>query len=105
MTYRLLFGDCLMYLISYSSFFEGIFLNPTNAQLNGDEFKTLPVPDGAPDDYYEPPLTSHSGANYFDRKLSTLYVVVRGAEPVEIRTMPVIEVCKHIHVNATHRKP
>ena len=67
-------------------------MNPTNAELSGEDFKTLPVPKGAPEDYYEPPLSSHSGANYFDRTSSSLFVVIRGSEPVEIRTVQVIEV-------------
>lgn len=71
-----------------------MFINPTNGQLGGAEFTLQPKPAGAPDDYFVPPLTSHSGANYYDRSLSTLFVIVRGPEPVEIRVVPVIQVIK-----------
>lgn len=70
----------------------GVFVNPTNGQLGGSQYTLLPNPSGAPDDYFVPPLTSHSGANYYDRSLSTLFVIVRGPEPVEIRVMQVIQV-------------
>ena len=70
----------------------GVFVNPTNGQLGGSQYTLLPNPPGTPDDYFVPPLTSHSGANYFDRSLSTLFVIVRGSEPVDIRVMPVIQV-------------
>ena len=67
-------------------------MNPTNGELGGSEYRLLPNPPGAPDDYFVPPLTSHSGANYYDRSLSTLFVILRGPEPVDIQVMPVIQV-------------
>ena len=67
-------------------------MNPTNGRLQGTEFTTIPEPANAPDDYFVPPLTSGSGTNYFDRELSTLFIIVRGSEPVEIRVMPVVQV-------------
>ena len=73
-----------------------MFINPTNGNLEGSEFTTVPKPAGAPDDYFVPPLTSPSGANYFDRDLATLFVVVRGSDPVEIRVMPVVQVTKAV---------
>ena len=65
---------------------------PINADLENGEFKFKQTPHGAPKDYYEPPLTSSSGSNYFNNEENTLYVVVRGSEPVDIHTTPVIEV-------------
>ena len=70
----------------------GVFVSPTNGQLGGSQYTLLPNPPGEPDDYFVPPLTSHSGANYYDRSLSTLHVILRGPEPVEIRVMQVIQV-------------
>lgn len=67
-------------------------MNPENGRLGGAEFTTVPIPAGEPDDYFVPPLTSHSGANYYDRRLATLFVVVRGSVPVEIRVMAVVQV-------------
>lgn len=70
-------------------------MNPTNGQLGGSDFTTIPLPEGAPDDYFVPQLTSYNGANYFDRKLSTLYVILRGSTPVDIRVMPVVQVSSY----------
>ena len=73
-------------------FLTGVFINPTNAKLEGSSFTLTPTPVGAAEDYFYPPLTSYSGSNYFDREKSTLFLVVRGSEPVEIRTVPAIQV-------------
>lgn len=65
---------------------------PTNADLKNGEFTLKEMPNGAPKDYYEPPLTSIGGSNYFNDEESTMYVVLRGSEPVDIHTTPVIQV-------------
>ena len=65
---------------------------PTNADIQSDDFQYLPITNGEPFDYYEPSMESNSGANYFDRNRNMLYLVVRGREPLEIRTAPVIQV-------------
>lgn len=39
---------------------------------------------------YDPQLNATIGTNYFDQEFKMLKVLVRGSEPVEIRTAPVI---------------
>ena len=80
----------------------GIFINPTNARLQGSEFTLIDKPAGAPDDYFEPPLTSVSGANYFDRERATLFVVLRGSNPVDIIVMRVVKVTNIIPWERVH---
>ena len=64
---------------------------PTNGRL-GSELTYIRKPSDAPDDFFEPPLTNISGSNYFDRQQSSLFLVVRGPDPVEIRVVPVVMV-------------
>jgi hypothetical protein len=64
----------------------------TNAEFEDGGYKLKDKPNGAPSNYYHPPMTSISGSNYFDRESSTLYVLIRGSEPIEIHTTPVIQV-------------
>uniref|UniRef100_UPI003AACF14E PKHD1 like 1, tandem duplicate 1 n=1 Tax=Centroberyx gerrardi TaxID=166262 RepID=UPI003AACF14E len=62
---------------------------PTNADWNADRSDyTLkePVLPGQ----YVPQLNSSLGTNYFDQDYKMLKVLVRGSEPVEIRTSPVL---------------
>ena len=84
-------------LTNQKSWLAGVFINPTNGRLDGSEFTLVPKPPGASEDYFVPPLTSIGGANYFDRDLATLFVVVRGSIPVEIRVMPVVQVTRCIN--------
>ena len=79
-----------------NSWLSDIFIFPTNAEFQGSDFTLLPIPPGAPDDYFEPPLSSSGGANYFDRERATLFVILRGADPVDIRVMPVIQVISRL---------
>lgn len=65
---------------------------PTNADLENGEFTLKPKPNGKSKDYYEPPLSGSSGSNYFNNEESTMYVVVRGSEPIDIHTTSVIQV-------------
>ena len=71
---------------------QGLYINPTNAKLSGEEFTLKRKDPNLPNDQFEPQLSSFSGANYWDRDTNLLYVVVRGSEPVDIRTTPVIQV-------------
>ena len=75
--------------------FVDVFVFPKNGETGAKGYALRPIPDGAPADYYVPPLTSHNGANYYDRKLSTLFVVLRGSVPVDVRVMPVVQVGKN----------
>ena len=75
--------------------FVDVFVFPKNGETGANGYALRPIPDGAPADYYVPPLTSHNGANYYDRGLSTLFVVLRGSVPVDLRVMPVVQVRKN----------
>ncbi|XP_033493349.2 PKHD1 like 1, tandem duplicate 1 [Epinephelus lanceolatus] len=62
---------------------------PTNAQWNADNSDyTLREPT-YPGQYF-PKLNTTEGANYFDQDYKMLRVLVRGSQPVEIRTSPVL---------------
>ena len=71
-------------------YYNGQYVMPTNGKLDEDgEFiwENKPIVD------YMPALSSSVfGENYFDRDLSTLYILVRGPLPVDIVTTPVIVV-------------
>lgn len=71
---------------------KGQYVYPTNADLKSSGFTLKKKNPRLPDDQFEPPLTSISGSNYFDNELKMLMVVVRGGNPVDIRTMPIIQV-------------
>ena len=81
--------------------YSGLYINPTNAKLSGEDFQLSRKKPSLPNDQFEPKLSSFSGANYFDRDTNLLYIVVRGSEPIDIRTTPVIQVScfliDHIH--------
>ncbi|XP_030597029.1 PKHD1 like 1, tandem duplicate 1 [Archocentrus centrarchus] len=62
---------------------------PTNARWNADNTDyTLMKP--MPADQYVPQLNATVGTNYFDQDYKMLRVVLRGSQPVEIRTSPVL---------------
>lgn len=65
---------------------------PTNADMNGGRMDLKPVPDGKPKDFWYPQLADISGSNYFDIDQNTLYFVVKGSTPVDIRTAAVVQV-------------
>jgi len=65
---------------------------PTNADMVDGRMNLKPVPDGKPQDYWYPQLSDISGSNYFDIDKNTLYFVVKGPTPVEIRTAAVVQV-------------
>lgn len=71
-------------------YYNGRYVMPTNGKLNEEgDF----IWENEPNKDYMPKLSSSIyGENYFDRDLSTLYILVRGAIPVDIVTTPVIVV-------------
>ena len=71
---------------------KGVYLYPTNAKLDEQNFSYKKKNPNLPDDQFEPQLTSISGANYFARESQTLFVVVRGSVGLDIRTAPAIQV-------------
>ncbi|XP_062385127.1 fibrocystin-L-like [Sardina pilchardus] len=60
---------------------------PTNAEWNSENTDYTLLKPAYPG-MYVPALNSTNGANYFDPDYKMLHVVVRGSEPVEIRTSP-----------------
>ena len=70
----------------------GVYMYPTNAKLNEQNFSYKKKNPNLPDDQFEPLLSSINGANYYERESQLLYVVVRGNVAVDIRTAPVIQV-------------
>ncbi|XP_048585401.1 fibrocystin-L isoform X2 [Nematostella vectensis] len=70
---------------------KGVYLYPTNADLKANGYALKKKDPKLPHDQFEPPLSSISGANYYDRRTQTMMVVLRGGEPVDIRTMPIIQ--------------
>jgi len=70
----------------------GVYMYPTNAKLDEQNFSYKKKDPNLPDDQFEPPLTSNSGANYYDRESQLFYVVVKGNVAVDIRTAPVVQV-------------
>lgn len=70
----------------------GVYMYPTNAKLDQQNFSYKKKDPNLPDDQFEPTLRSISGANYYERKSQLLYVVVKGSVAVDIRTAPVIQV-------------
>ena len=60
--------------------------------LSGETFTLKRKDPALPDDQFEPQLDMFSGANYWDRDTHLLYVIVRGTQPIDIRTSPVIQV-------------
>lgn len=74
---------------------SGVYVEASNAisQPNG----RVRRPNG---DQYIPKLdNSDSGANYFDRMKQTLHLVIKGSEPVEIKTPPVVQVALDLAVS------
>ncbi|XP_029299003.1 LOW QUALITY PROTEIN: PKHD1 like 1, tandem duplicate 1 [Cottoperca gobio] len=68
---------------------NNILIAPTNVKWNADQSDyTLkkPIRPGQ----YTPQLNATVGNNYFDQDYKMLKVVVRGSQPVEIRTSPVL---------------
>ncbi len=70
----------------------GVYIYPTNAKLDEQNFSYKKKDPKLPDDQFEPELSSISGANYYDRESQLLYVVVKGNVAVDIRTAPVVQV-------------
>ncbi|XP_051729532.1 LOW QUALITY PROTEIN: fibrocystin-L-like [Ctenopharyngodon idella] len=64
-------------------------VGPTNAQWNADKTDyTLREPTYT--GQYVPNFSSSHGSNFFDQDFKMLYILLRGSEPVQIRTSPVL---------------
>ncbi|CAH1775752.1 unnamed protein product [Owenia fusiformis] len=70
---------------------NNLFIWPTNSKLKDGKFKLIAKDPLKPNNQFVPDLSSQvSGLNWMDSDLQTLYVLVRGPDPIEIRTMPVV---------------
>ena len=68
-------------------------MTPNNADYSTGEFTWKAKDPSLPPDQYNPSVDSMVfGENYFDRDTMTQWILIRGSEPVEIRTTAVIMV-------------
>ncbi|KAA0710209.1 Fibrocystin-L Polycystic kidney and hepatic disease 1-like protein 1 [Triplophysa tibetana] len=65
------------------------FVAPTNAQGNSGNTEYTPLEPTYPGQYL-PSYNSDHGSNFYDPDYKMLYVLLRGSEPVQIRTSPVL---------------
>ena len=70
---------------------NGIYILPNNGGYN-EKGEFIWKNDLAPEDYKPHVDSNVYGENYYNRDLQMLYIMVRGAEPVDIRTAPVVMV-------------
>ncbi|XP_033119893.1 fibrocystin-L-like [Anneissia japonica] len=74
-------------------YYQGLYIMPNNGRIDGGSFIWVDKDPNLPDDQFLPtPASNIYGENYFDRKLQTLWVLVRGNQPLDIITTPVIMV-------------
>nr|XP_055075131.1 fibrocystin-L-like [Misgurnus anguillicaudatus] len=62
---------------------------PTNAQWNPDHTDYTTIEPTYPGEYL-PSLDSDHGSNFFDPDYNMLYILLRGSQPVQIRTSPLL---------------
>ncbi|XP_059206673.1 fibrocystin-L-like isoform X1 [Centropristis striata] len=88
-------SESIMVSVFYSKpqrldvYFQNNLIAPTNAKWN-DENTDYTLKEPFTPDQYVPLLNASAGTNYFDQDNKMLKVVLRGSEPVEIRTSPVL---------------
>ncbi|XP_022097673.1 fibrocystin-L-like isoform X1 [Acanthaster planci] len=74
-------------------YYKNEYVTPTNADYSTGEFTWKAKDPSLPADQYNPSVTSNvHGENYFERDTQTLWLLVKGPVPVEIRTTAVIMV-------------
>ncbi|XP_071944841.1 fibrocystin-L-like [Antedon mediterranea] len=72
---------------------QGRYVMPNNGQLYGDTFIWVPENPNGPDDQFMPtPDSNIYGENYFDRDWQILWILIRGSDPIDIITTPVVMV-------------
>lgn len=69
---------------------DGVYIMPTNGEYENGEF--VWKNDLTPEQYKPTVESDYYGVNFFDRATQILYILVHGAEPVIIRTTPVVMV-------------
>ncbi|XP_042362122.1 fibrocystin-L-like [Plectropomus leopardus] len=73
----------------YDVYVDNNLVAPTNADWNADKTDyTLMKP--SYEGQYVPKLNATAGTNFFDQDYKMLKVLVRGSQPVEVRTAPVL---------------
>nr|XP_055075127.1 fibrocystin-L-like [Misgurnus anguillicaudatus] len=65
------------------------FVGPTNAQWNAAHTDYTPLNPTYPGQYL-PSLNADHGSNFFDPDYNMLYILIRGSQPVQIRTSPLL---------------
>ncbi|XP_038070546.1 fibrocystin-L-like isoform X1 [Patiria miniata] len=74
-------------------YYKDQYVTPTNADYSTGEFTWKAKDPSLPADQYNPSVSSNvHGENYFERDTQTLWLLIKGSEPVEIRTTAVIMV-------------
>ena len=77
-------------------FILDVYISPTNAYFEGSDMKFLSKDDSNPTKFH-PQLDSYYAANWFDLDTNLLYIVIKGSEPVDIITTPVIQVGVNVY--------
>eukprot|EP00794_Sanderia_malayensis_P006712 gene6712-7474_t len=72
-------------------YFRGVYILPTNAKLQGQDFELMQKDPAKPANQYLPTFSGNPGLNYFDNAEKLLHILVKGSEFFEIRTTPVIQ--------------
>ena len=77
-------------------YYKGVYVRPTNADPSSEDLKYVLTDDI---EEFIPTVDDEAGTNFYDRDLKQLFIVVRGSQPVEIRTTPVIQVALDLFVS------
>ena len=67
------------------------YIEPTNAYKVGSELK-FKAKDRTNPTKFVPSVNADPGTNWFDIDTNLIYIVVKGTEPIDIRTTPVVQV-------------
>ncbi|XP_071793632.1 fibrocystin-L-like isoform X1 [Asterias amurensis] len=74
-------------------YYQDRYVTPNNADFSSGEFTWKAKDPSLPADQYNPSVSSGIyGENYFDRDTQTLWMLIKGPVPIEIRTTAVIMV-------------
>ena len=78
-------------LFLYTLFNSGVYIAPTNAYFEDGKMKFRAKQAGQ--SFIPEMHEKFSGANYFDLDTKLLYIVIGGSEAVDVRMVPVVQVC------------
>lgn len=68
-------------------YYQDNHVMPVNGRWKSDAYILDPPPVGQPDAYKPNVTTDAAGTNYFDRDTGILYLIVKGPEPVNVKTV------------------